>query len=273
MKSKPTRRGRKRSQKRSSVDHQSVSPQKPRTGLQSTALRAVEQYDNHAGIRNALRELARTRGNYAGIPLPLDGENLVIEPSYVYAGLAELNAKPTPAKEEGCYYRVRNEFWSVWRRSTVIVLEKDGVITYGLKPRVHHLYYDMHSVGCADAWGIEQESNAVMSFGELVTHRQFKQYMLTGMFSERSERSGIIYLFRRLKPTVAISPRSGTGDDSVRCIGTLCLHPIGYYAGSWAGAMCPTDDVIAHLMLMRGDEHMFWKRSNQHAPHLPEAGL
>jgi hypothetical protein len=37
--------------------------------------------------------------------------------------------------------------------------------------------------------------------------------------------------------------------------------------------MCPTDDVIAHLMLMRGDEAMFWRRCNQHAAHLPEAGL
>lgn len=32
-------------------------------------------------------------------------------------------------------------------------------------------------------------------------------------------------------------------------------------------------DVIAHLALMRGDEHMFWKRSNQHPPYRPEAGL
>jgi hypothetical protein len=57
----------------------------------------------------------------------------------------------------------------------------------------------------------------------------------------------------------------------VRC--TLCLHPIGYYANSWAGAMCPTDDVIAHLMMMRADEPMFWRKANQHPPHRPEAGL
>jgi hypothetical protein len=37
--------------------------------------------------------------------------------------------------------------------------------------------------------------------------------------------------------------------------------------------MCPTDDVIAHLQLMRGDERMFWKRSNQHPSWRPEAGL
>jgi hypothetical protein len=37
--------------------------------------------------------------------------------------------------------------------------------------------------------------------------------------------------------------------------------------------MCPTDDVIAHLALMRGDEAMFWRRCNQHPPYRPEAGL
>jgi hypothetical protein len=46
-----------------------------------------------------------------------------------------------------------------------------------------------------------------------------------------------------------------------------------YYAGSWGGAMCPTDDVIAHLTLMRGDEPMFWRRSNQHHPKRHESGL
>jgi hypothetical protein len=51
------------------------------------------------------------------------------------------------------------------------------------------------------------------------------------------------------------------------------MHPIAYYEGSWAGAMCPTDDVIAHLMLMRGDEPMFWKRSSQHPATSPAAGL
>ena len=94
-----------------------------------------------------------------------------------------------------------------------------------------------------------------------------KQYLLTGMFLETSKRSGVHYLFRRLRPTVAISP------SSTKILCTLCLHPIGYYAESWAGAMCPTDDVVAHLMLMRADEPMFWRRANQHAPWRPEAGL
>jgi hypothetical protein len=60
---------------------------------------------------------------------------------------------------------------------------------------------------------------------------------------------------------------------TVGVLAALCQHPIGYYEGTWAGSMCPTDDVVAMLMLMRGDEPMFWKRSNQHPPWAPEAGL
>jgi hypothetical protein len=37
--------------------------------------------------------------------------------------------------------------------------------------------------------------------------------------------------------------------------------------------MTPTDDVIAHLLLMRGDEAEYWGQANQHRPESPEAGL
>lgn len=47
----------------------------------------------------------------------------------------------------------------------------------------------------------------------------------------------------------------------------------GNYGGTHAGAMCPTDDVLAHLLLMRGDERLFWSRANQHPANRPEAGL
>ena len=59
----------------------------------------------------------------------------------------------------------------------------------------------------------------------------------------------------------------------MRCLAVLCLHPIGYYANSWAGCMVPSDDVIAALAMMRGDEAMFWGKAVKHEPHEPEAGL
>lgn len=232
---------------------------------------ALEKLDGHAHLRNQLRELARMRSEWAGIPMPLSSERLVIEPRYPYAALSKIGA-PLEDEDPEPGWKVRNSFWSTWRRCEVVIFEEaDGRITRAYLPGVHSLSKQLHTLGCAEAWGIEQESKAVHTLGSLVSHLQFRQYMMTGSFLERSKRSGLYYLFRRLRPTAVIEAEEGAGESKVRC--TLCLHPIGYYAESWAGAMCPTDDVIAHLMMMRGDEPMFWRKANQHPPHRPEAGL
>jgi len=235
---------------------------------------AVEQFDAHAGLRNTLRELAMQRDEYAGIPMPLDNERLVIEPTYSFAaGLskrfgADLNGDDPSGDDHGA--TVINRFWSDRKRSDILIWRRaDGSLQWGIDPGIHHFGHDLSTLGCAEAWGIEQEHKALQLFGTLVRHRQMKQYLLTGMFLETSKRSGVTYCFRKLRPTVAIKARNG----EMRILACLCMHPIAYYAGSWAGAMCPTDDVIAHLQLMRADEHMFWKRSNQHPPYRPEAGL
>ncbi len=171
-------------------------------------------------------------------------------------------------------YRVRNEFWSHRYRATIQVLEKNGRVVGGFKPGFHHIGYSLQTMANSDVWGIEQEQRALQLLGTMIRHVQFKRYLMTGMFLEQSKRSGVTYLFRRLKPTVALRPwRSGATDEPATILACLCQHPIAYYESSWAGAMCPTDDVIAHLTLMRGDEHLFWKRSTQHPPHRPEAGL
>lgn len=242
---------------------------------------ALEQFDTHAPLRNGLRAIAEVKKEWAGIPMPLDGERLVIEPSYPYSGLADFGKKAAneePEDDDLKGAKIRNSFWSMEQRAWVIIFQKsDGTIDWGLQHGIHHFGHDLATLKCADAWGIEQESNAVQLLGTLVRHRAFKQYLLTGMFLETSKRSGVSYMFRRLKPTVAITPRGRvlkrTGETGLEILCTLCLHPIAYYAGSWAGAMCPTDDVIAHLMLMRGDEAMFWRRANQHPAFLPESGL
>ena len=152
-----------------------------------------------------------------------------------------------------------------------MIWEHEGKIGWGKEPRANQMPMAIATIDAADAWSIECEARAVDTLAELVTHRQFKHYMLTGTFLETSKRSGLHYLFRRLRPTVAI----GAAQDgkSMKILCALCLHPIAYYAGTWGGSMVPTDDVIAHLMLMRGDEPMFWRRSNQHPAYAPEAGV
>lgn len=209
--------------------------------------------------------------------MPIDGMRLIIEPTYPDgAALAEIGApKANPdADLEGVV--LRNTFYSTHRRCDVYVFHEPragGKVRHGLVPAVHGFTQILNTLGASDAWGIEQESNAVELLATLVTHRQMRHYLLTGTFLERSKRTGLTYMFRRLRPTVVIDARGEDDGKQPRIMCALCMHPIAYYSGSWAGAMCPTDDVVAHLMLMRGDEPMLWRRSNQHASHRPEAGL
>lgn len=222
-----------------------------------------------------LRRVASDQDRWSGIPLPLEGERLIVEPTYPGAlelmkiGMAARADVDEDAEFAG--WKVRNSFWSSHKRSDIEIYEKpDGGIDWGVVPGVHSLKHAVKTLGCSEAWGIEQEATAVNLLGTLLRHHAFKHYLMTGMFLETSKRSGVTYLFRRLRPTVAIAP---TKKGSMHILCTLCQHPIAYYADSWAGAMCPTDDVIAHLMLMRGDEPMFWRRSNQHPAYRPQSGL
>lgn len=225
------------------------------------------------GLRYGLGIIAQGRGDWAGIPVPLETARLVIEPSFPKANeLATIGGSCVEPDGDDDGWRLRNRWYSLRHRCDILIMERDGKIDWGTRPAFHHISHDLSTLGCSDAWGLEQEGRAIELLESMLRERQFKQYLLTGMFLERSPRSGVTYLFRRLKPTVAIA--AGTAkDDGMRILAALCMHPIAYYAGSWAGAMCPTDDVIAHLALMRGDEHMFWKRCNQHPPYRPEAGL
>lgn len=205
--------------------------------------------------------------------MPIEGQPLVIEKNYPNAeGLSKIGAAETNDEQDSEYagWTMRSCFWSWHRRSDVHVFQSpEGKITWGLVPSIHSLDLQLGTLGASDAWSLETESTALQTLAGMLRHRQFRQYLLTGSFLERSQRSGVHYLFRKLRPTLAFSSRG----DQMRILCALCLHPIAYYSGSWAGAMCPTDDVIAHLALMRGDEHMFWKRANQHPSWRKEAGI
>jgi len=201
--------------------------------------------------------------------MPLSGEKLVIAPQYSFAKalttVDKLNDEPVD-------YKVRSNFWSSGHRCLIVIFEEaDGSITHGAIPVVHGLDKQLQTLGCSDAWGIEQETTALETLRTMTSGRQFKQYLLTGSFLETSKRSKVCYMFRKLRPTVAIEVSHETDKTRVMCC--LCMHPIAHYENSWAGAMCPTDDVIAHLMMMRGDEAMYWRRSTQHPAHRSESGL
>lgn len=240
-----------------------------REGREAYGIAVLNRVDQFAPLRNGLRRLGADRKEWAGIPMPLEGHQLVVEPTYPKAAELAAIGAPMPADQAEETIRVRGRFWSVSKRADVVIFEKDGRVDWGVDRGPSPAAMALQTLGASVAWGIEQEKRAIDLLGTLVRHHTFKQYLLTGMFIETSARSGVTYLFRRLRPTVAIRLE---GEHS-RILCTLCLHPIAYYAGSWAGAMCPTDDLVAHLMLMRGDEVMFWRRANQHPAWRRESGL
>lgn len=246
---------------------------------QEAELDLIERFDGMAGLRHALSKIGQRDDEWAGVPMPMGGCPMTIEPTYPKADelMRISHAPPTDAPDAPL--KIRNTFWSWKWRCQVCVFEVNGKIMHALHQE-NALLLQLQTLYASDAWGIRQEKAAIDTLGELLRHRQFKQYLLTGMFLETSKRSGVHYLFRRLRPTVAFTekPRTAAAKfhravDGMRILCALCMHPIGYYDDSWAGAMTPTDDVLAHLMLMRGDEHLFWRRCNQHSPWMKQAGI
>src|SRR5574337_1020828 len=201
----------------------------------------LDDFDKFAGLRDALATIAKDRGEWAGIPMPLAGQNLTVEPTYPNGHHCEI----------------------------AVYDEGQGAKHLKLRSTNRAFGFLLNTLDSSRAWGIKQEAEAMCTLAELLPHHHFKQYMLTGMWLESSQRSGITYLFGKLRPTLAISKKF----ERPKILAALCLHPIAYYEQTWAGAMCPTDDILAHLMLMRGDEKMFWRRANQHPAWHMEAGL
>lgn len=225
-----------------------------------------------ADLREQFFRLSRfataQRNEWAGIPMPLEGLKLTVEPSYPLAHI--LNTEPKTSDTQD--FELVNRFYSSRLRSDLcFIKDPDGKRDIVSVPVGTHSLMQLHTLAACDAWDVDTEIRACQKLHGLIGDLKYKRYLLCGIFLETSPRSQVTYLFRKLRPTLALRPDPKT--DEMRILAALCLHPIAYYDGSWAGAMCPTDDLLAHLLLMRGDEPMFWRRANQHPAYRPEAGL
>lgn len=175
--------------------------------------------------------------------------------------------------------RIVNSWFCRARNVTVYVVDQGGkrsalTLPHAPDRSMERLTFWIRTIGACDAWHLKAELAARDTLRAMLTDRQWRHYELSGSFFETSKRSGLTYVFRRLRPTIALTPRGRRPDnDQMRCLAVLCLHPIGYYQETWAGCMVPSDDVMAHLVWMRGDEAGFWRHANQHDPASPEAGL
>lgn len=235
-------------------------------------------------LRRKVNDVALERGEYAGYPLPVEGYELVVQRRFPLRQSLEAAWRAEAEKDSGLekHETLRNTWYStakqemvyiVWRHEpghpefkAIPVVPPWGWLSTAIKRL--NMTVDTACVA-SQAWSVETELNAQKKLFDLIGEHQRKMYVLTGSFGETSKRSGVSYIFRRLRPTLAIKQGGGLAGF----LAALCMHPIAYYNKTWAGSMTPTDDVIAHLMLMRGDEHLLWRRCNQHPLWVVENGL
>lgn len=227
----------------------------------------------------AISDIAERHGFLSGVPVPLPGEeqpDLIVAEGVPLAEIFRMNQekrqlqRAARARTEAAgelslrNIPVRNS-WHVLGDQTICVVETEGgpmaLPRYdaGMRLRkfVRGIEVRHHAHQTAEA-----EFKAMDSLKKRISKQQFDTYVLSGAFPEFSKRSGLLYYFRKGLPTLAVSFH-GKDNEIGKVLAALCLHPMGYYAGTHVGLMTPTDEVIAHLLMMRADEHAFWKKSGQ----------
>lgn len=217
-------------------------------------------------VARAIDRLGIQRSEWAGIPRFNPDFQIVVEPRFPYQ-FKDKDAPPDDPRDTPI-----NSWFHPTIKGLEILVERqtNGKSRAWLAPtRTAGMLFGTIAIA-KTCWSMEAEWKAMGKLEELIGDHQFRSYFLTGTFMESSKRSKTTYVFRKLRPTLAFS-RSDEKEVKILC--ALCLHPIGYYQSTWCGVMVPTDDVIAHLVLMRGDEKEYWKRSNQIPIHYPNAGL
>lgn len=216
-------------------------------------------------IWNTIQDAVKSECS-AGIPLALSGQSVTVAKGYLPKGLGGIYHK-----DRGRYVNtVRNIWWSTRLNGWIIILEhkQTGKVIKRIDTNIHdRMLFLVETASVSVVWSLKAEARANKKLRSLIDSYQYHCYRTLGYFIEVSKRSGVCYVFRRAKPTLAIRM------DAQKILAGLCLHSVGFYDGTFAGALVPTDDVIAHLLLMRADEHGFWKKSNQHAPDKPNCAV
>lgn len=227
-----------------------------------------------ATVRRVIATVALERGHWEGYPVPVEGVAMNLHDRHPLADKLAVPFATEPTPDPAPPRNIRNS-WESFRDRATYALEAldNGHVRLLVLPWVNYagaaLLRSLEVAGYA--WDIEQEQAAMRKLESLISPRAWSCYVTLGAFLETSPRSGVTYVFRRARPTLALRPILDGAD--MRIIAALCLHPIGHYRDSWAGAMVPTDDVTAHLLLMRGDEHRLWRYANQHPAWSPYAGV
>lgn len=225
-------------------------------------------------IRRAVGLAAKERGEYAGIPVPVEESPLVIAPSMpFYKNLHGCQLGKERRSEDDGAEVVNSWQTEDWPSKDVFIYREGGKLLGASlqNSRLRRFTRLIRCLGISLTMDVEAERRAMETLRGLIKPHLASAYEMTGMFLETSPRSGVTYVFRRLATTVALKPDARR--DDYHFLAALCLHPLGYYEGLPMGVMVPTDDVISHLVLMRTDEHLFWRKCNQHPSSSPGAML
>lgn len=224
-------------------------------------------------VRELICERTELDGEWAGVPLPVEGLKLSVASRFSFQGLNDFSFGKDEEPEESDHppIKVINSWWCPKRGGIAWLVEIEGkrevIIEREYPPaRLSRQLKSYEVTFVQDAFA---ELTAMQKLAEHIKPHLWKGYVLQGLFLETSEKSHVTYIFRKGKPTVAMR----ADDGQMRILAVLCLHPIGYYQETFTGAMVPTDEVIANLLLMRADEHEFWKRANQHRSYDWQAGI
>lgn len=253
--------------------------------------------------RGVHQQMAEHVGAWEGIPIDLEDLTLTLAPGHPLADIYRPPARDVrvvvggpPSSDGGPVVlhecstddteggeRIVNEWYDASHNRDVLIVQRANGRAFAVTvPRppdgaMDRLTFAVSTIGASDAWSLDAEAKAMEKLQSHVNEQQLRHYLLTGSFLETSTRSDLTYVFRRLRPTVVLTPRwpywNAHKHDTMRVLAVLCMHPLGYYQNTWAGAMVPTDDVLAHLLYMRGDEAGFWRQATQHDPATPNAGL
>lgn len=129
----------------------------PSPALPADKLALLEAVDGYAHLRGALREIADRREHWAGIPMPVEGAPLRIEPTFPNAAaLAGIGAKE-PGETLPADFRLRNRWWSRRLNAEIGIWEEGGKLCWAALPAHNRLTREITTLQCSVAWGIEQE--------------------------------------------------------------------------------------------------------------------
>lgn len=231
-------------------------------------------------LRERINRLALRDGHYAGYPFPASLAKLVLEPGTPHKNLQGMKFDGPDDSEDDPDQRAAppwefeaiNSWYSYKLGCRVWIVREFGLFSAIKEPRaeIQKLNFWLRSAIVAEqTMNVTAELTAQETLREHVNETQWRSYILAGTFIETSKRSGVKYIFRKLRPTVAIREVG----DGFRCLAVLCLHPLGYYQETWCGTLAPTDDVLSHLLLMRGDERKYWAKAEHHRPWETESGM